>query len=108
LTLYLGGNLLTQNGGVLNNLAQEPKRLKILGLDSCTAIDFKSSSVFYGVIYAPNADVHLFNSVEVYGSIICKSFSQDVNADFHYDASLRDVTVNDESVRFVVNRWSEE
>jgi len=108
LTLYLGGNLLTQNGGLINNLTQKPKRLEVFGLDSCTAIDFKSSSVFYGTIYAPNADVHLFNSVEFYGAVIADSFMQDVAANFHYDASLRDATVNDETVRFVVKRWSEE
>ncbi len=108
LTLYLGGNLVAQNGGTINNIAGDAQKLKIYGLDTCTSMDFKNSGVFYGAIYAPNADVHLYNSVEMYGSVIANSFRQDVNADFHYDASLRDAMVNDEAVRFMVKRWREQ
>lgn len=108
LTLYLGGNLLAQNGAFINNLTLDPTRLKIYALDTCQNIDFKSSSVFYGAIYAPEADVHLYNSVDVYGSVVGNTFTQDVSAAFHYDASLRDGTVNDEGMYFVVDRWYEE
>jgi hypothetical protein len=106
--LYLGGNFLSQNGGIVNNLAKDANKVKIYGLDTCQNIDFKTNSVFYGAIYAPNADVRLHNSVEVFGSVVADSFIQDVNANFHYDASLRDASTNDEGVRFVVKWWSEE
>lgn len=108
LTLYLGGNLTSKNGGIINNMTEESKKLKIYGLESCRFIDFMTAGSFYGAIYAPNADVRLHNSVEVFGAIIANNFIQDVNADFHYDASLRDVSVNDEGVRFVIKRWCEE
>jgi len=108
LTLYLGGNIVAQNGAFINNMSLDPTRLKIFALDTCQSIDFRSNSLFYGAIYAPTADVHLYNSVEVFGSVVCNNFRQDVNADFHYDASLSDATVNDEAVYFVVKRWSEE
>jgi len=106
--LYVGGNFLSQNGGIINNLAKDANKVKIYGLDTCLNIDFKTNSVFYGAIYAPNADVRLHNSVEVFGSIVADSFIQDVNANFHYDASLRDASTSDEGVRFVVKWWSEE
>ncbi len=108
LTLYLGGNFECKNGGLINNLAQDAQKLKIYGLDTCQEIDFKTSSTFYGAIYAPNADVTLHNSVAYNGAVATKSFTQMVNADFNYDASLRDASINDEGVRFVVQRWHEE
>jgi len=108
LTVYLGGDLVNKNGGLFNNETLNAGKLKIYALDTCTNMSFMNSGVFYGAIYAPKADVHLYNSFEFFGSIICNSFRQDVNADFHYDASLRDVTVDDEAVRFLVKRWSEE
>ncbi|MHC4570929.1 MAG: DUF7305 domain-containing protein [Planctomycetota bacterium] len=107
LTIYLGGNLVAQNGGGINNEAMDATKLKIFALDTCTDMDFKNSGVFYGAIYAPNASVHLYNSVEMFGSVICNSFYQDVNADFHFDAALRDGTTNEEGMTFVVDRWSE-
>lgn len=108
LTLYLGGNLETKNGGTINNLTQDPQKLKLYGLSGCQNLDLKNSGVFYGAIYTPNADIVLHNSVEVYGSVIANSFEQKATADFHYDASLRDVSINDEGVRFVVKQWQEE
>lgn len=108
LTIYLGGNLENKNGGKINNSSLDAKKLKIFALDTCTFMNFKNSGVFYGAIYAPNADVHLYNSFEMHGSVICDSFYQDVNANFHYDAALRKANVDDEAVRFVVKRWSEE
>lgn len=107
LVIYLGGNLVCKNGGFINNLTQDTTKCKIYGLDTCTSILFMTASVFYGAIYAPNADVQLNNKVEYYGAVVASSFIQNVDAGFHYDAALRDVAVNDEAVRFVVKHWSE-
>ena len=107
LVIYLGGNLTTDNSGAINNLTQDPKKLKIYGLDSCTIVDFKNSGSFYGAIYAPNADVHFYNSVTVYGAVVAKSFTQDVNANFFYDMSLRVTDPTEIGVHMVIKRWSE-
>jgi hypothetical protein len=107
LTIYLGGNLYIDNGGAINNLTMNPKQLKIYGLDTCTIIDFKNSGSFYGAIYAPEADIHFYNSVDVYGAVVGKSFTQDVNANFYYDMSLREVSASDIGVHMVIKRWSE-
>jgi hypothetical protein len=107
LIIYLGGNLIIDNGGALNNLTTDPKKLKIYGLDTCTNIDFKNSGSFYGAIYAPEADIHLYNSFTVYGAIVGKSFTQDVNANFFYDMSLREAAPNEIGVHLVIKRWSE-
>ena len=108
LTLYLGGNLIIDYGGLINNLSKDTHKLTIYGLDTCTNIDFKNSGTFYGAIYAPNADVRLHNSVQMYGAVVSNSFIQDVNADFYYDASLRIVEPTDIGVRFVITRWYEQ
>ncbi len=108
LTLYVGGSILTDNGSAINNATMDASKLKIYGLDACLAIDFKNSGAFYGAIYAPKADIHLYNSVVIHGAVVGKSFSQDVNANFYYDVSLRTVSAEEEGVRFVVERWSEQ
>jgi len=108
LTLYVGGDIEVKNGGVINNLSTDPKKVKIYGLDSCESIYLKNGSDFYGVIYARNADVVMMNSGEAFGAISVKSFEQKNSAAFNYDASLRDVNIDDAGIRFVVIQWQEE
>ena len=107
LTVFLGGNLYVDNSGTINNLTQDPKKLKIFGLDTCTTIDFKNSGIFYGAIYAPEADIHLYNGFSVYGAVVGKSFTQDVDANFYYDMDLREVEPHEIGVHLVIKRWSE-
>jgi len=108
LTMYIGGNFVSKNGGLLNNVTQDPTKLRIYGLDGCKRVDLMTEGNFYGAIYAPNADAQSHNSVEIFGSVVAKSFTQNVSAALHYDAALNDVTVNDVGVRFVTTRWYEE
>lgn len=108
LILYLGGDFEGKNSSTINNLTQDTKKLQIYCLDSCENMQFKNGSDFYGVIYAPNADVIMKNSANLYGSIVAKNFEQKNSSTFNYDASLRDASVNDEVVRFVVTNWHEE
>jgi hypothetical protein len=108
LTMYVGGSFVSKNGGLLNNVTQDPTKLRIYGLDGCKKFDLMTDGTFYGAIYAPNADLKSHNSVEIFGSVAAKSFTQSVSAGLHYDAALNDVTVNDVGVRFVVTRWYEE
>jgi Tfp pilus assembly protein PilX len=108
LIVFLGGNLYVDNSGGINNLTKDPKKLKIYGLDTCTNIDFKNSGIFYGAIYAPDADIHLYNGFNVYGAVVGKSFTQDVNANFYYDMLLREVDISEIGVHMVIKRWSEQ
>ena len=108
LTLYLGGNYEGKNSSTLNNLSCDPKKLRIYCLDSCTSMKLKNGTTFYGAIYAPKADVDFFNSAAAYGSVTAKNFSQSNSANFYYDASLRDVALNDQAVRFVKAKWDEQ
>jgi hypothetical protein len=108
LALYLGGDAEVKNSGAINNRAENAKKVKIYGLDSCENIILKNGTNFFGTIYAPNADVEMQNSADVFGAVVARSFEQKNSATFNYDASLRDVSENDDPVRFVVKTWREE
>lgn len=108
LILYLGGDFEGKNSSTINNLTQDTKKLQIYCLDSCENMVFKNSSDFYGVIYAPNADVIMDNSANLYGAVVARTFEQKNSAALNYDAKLRDASVNDEAVRFVVTNWHEQ
>jgi len=107
LILYLGGDFEGKNSSAVNNLTEDAKQLQIYGLDSCETIQFKNSSDFYGAIYAPNADVVMNNSANIYGSVVSKSFDQRNSGTFNYDVMLRDVSINDEAVYFTITNWHE-
>jgi len=107
LVLYLGGDFEGKNSSTVNNETQDAQKLKIYGLDSCETIRFKNSSDLYGAIYAPNADVVMDNSANIYGSVVSKSFDQRNSGTFNYDVSLRDVSISDEAVYFTITNWHE-
>lgn len=108
LTLFLGGDYEGKNDSTLNNLTRDPKRLRIYCLDSCISMKLKNSTTFYGAIYAPKADVTFNNSTAAYGAVVAQNFEQKNSAAFYYDASLRDVSLNDQAVRFIRAKWCEE
>jgi hypothetical protein len=107
LTLYLGGDLESKNSSKINNETQIPKNLQIYGLEGCDEMDFKNSSDFYGTIYAPNADIVIHNSVDIYGSTVCNSFDMRSSGKFMYDASLRDDIFSSVPTSLVVTNWRE-
>jgi hypothetical protein len=108
LVIYLGGNLIIDNSGAINNLTKDASKLKVFGLNTCSYIDFKNSGNFFGAIYAPNADVRLHNSVQMYGAVTCRSFVQDVNANFYYDMNLREAAPNEIGAHLEIKYWSED
>jgi hypothetical protein len=128
--LYITGDIILKNGADINiapnvkvaiylagafdgyygagfNDGGDPSKLSIYGLSS-NDIVIKNSDAFCGTIYAPNANVHLYNSAKVYGSIIANNYTQDNSAEFTYDANLIKVTESDKFVRFVPTHWREQ
>lgn len=108
LILYVGGDFEGKYGSSLNNLTEDPKKLKVLGLDSCKEMVFKNTNCLYGTIYGPEADVTFLNSADAYGAVVAKSFDQKNSAAFYYDASLRGAKIDDDLIRFVIAHWSED
>lgn len=108
LKLFLGGNIEGKNGIGFNNETKQPKNFELYALNTCTSIDFKNGSDFYGAMYAPSANLILRNSGDIYGSFASDSFEMKETGTIHYDASLRNRSTSDELVRFVIKRWNEQ
>jgi hypothetical protein len=108
LELYLGTSLEDKNSVGFSNLnGNDPRALKIYGMPTCTWIDLKAKSTMAAAVYAPNADLNLYNSGDFYGSMTSYSFEMKNSGNFHFDARLKDVNIDDPAAVFVVGRWWE-
>jgi len=111
LTIYTDGNIHSRNGSSISteNPLEVATSIQIYatGKDS-QFIDVKAKSEFTGIIYAPDDDVVLYAKGDAYGSIVAKSFNYMAGGNFYFDEALRDdVSIDDEAVIFVINRWYE-
>ncbi len=107
LTSYLGGNLNTDNNAGINN-QNAPGDFKLYGIGTDQTFTIRAKSDVLGAIYAPNADITVMATGDVYGSFVGNSFQMMSGGNFYYDEALKEVSVNDEAVQFVVKGWSEE
>ncbi len=111
LTIYTDGNIHSRNGSSISteNPPEAATSIQIYttGEDK-QFIDIKAKSDFTGTIYAPDDDVVLYAKGDAYGSIVADSFNYMAGGNFYFDEALRDnVSVDDEAVVFVINRWYE-
>jgi len=108
LTLYLAGDLNADNNSGFNNRTKIPSNLKIFGTSSEEQqMDVKAKSDVFGAVYAPNADITVYASGDVYGSFVASNFELKSSGNFYYDRALKDYTDKKELLRFVVTRWQE-
>lgn len=108
LTLYVGGNFTARNTTLINTITKEPKRCLIYGVGSNQTFMLEQSTVLYGIIYAPDSNVYLDNSAELYGAIIANNVELSNSSNLHYDGALGEVSFGDMGVWFVVQHWQEE
>jgi len=111
LTIYADSDIKFINDAGINNQTGICKNLTLYATTSESEVkqsfELKNNSEAFGAIYAPNADILLKNNATLYGSVTCNSLTVKNNGTFSYDTALRDVTVDDEQVRFLIKRWSE-
>jgi len=110
LTVYIDGNIHSRNDTAINNETppEDPKNFQLYGTaESTQYFDIKAKSTWSGTIYAPNADIDLYAKGDFYGSVVADNLELKAGGNFHYDEALREVEVEDEGVRFVVERWYE-
>jgi len=108
LVLYLDGDLYSGNNAGINN-KNSPLKFKLYGTGEVgQEIDLKAKGDFSGAVYAPNAEIVINAGGDIYGSFVALSFELKSGGNFHYDEALRNVTVDDEGLRFVVEHWSEQ
>ena len=105
--LYVDGNVDTKNSSGVNNKNKIPSSFKLVGTGTDQKFDLKNDTDFYGVIWAPNADMVIHNSAEIYGSITADTLEIKNSGNIHYDKALNKADVDDPGVRFIVTRWEE-
>lgn len=92
--IYVDGSIYFSSNTAVNNLTQDPSRLKIYGTDSLTdngddaGIRFHSNTDIYATIVARNSTVHLDSNAEVFGAVMAQSILLDSNTCVHYDTVL--------------------
>jgi choice-of-anchor A domain-containing protein len=96
------------NNSGFNNLTKVPANLTVYGTGTAQTWDIKSKSDVFGAVYAPNADITIMANGDVCGAVVANSFEMKAGGNFYYDEALSQVTVDDEGVRFIVKRWSEQ
>jgi len=60
----------------------------IFALPSCLSLTLNSSTVFYGLIYAPSTDLVAAGGAQISGAIVGKSFHCNGTFDFHFDLAF--------------------
>jgi len=111
LTLYVDGDIHCRESSGINveNPAKESETLKLYATGKDTQyFDIKAKSEWVGVVYAPNANVDLYANGDVYGAVVANNFEFKAGGNYHYDKALKNVSVEDEGVRFVIKRWNED
>jgi hypothetical protein len=87
LTLYVGGQATISGNGFVN-ADGEPARFNYIGLAGNTKINYSGGSDFFGTINAPQADVTISGGANIYGAVICNTFTGSGSAGVHYDIRL--------------------
>ena len=108
LTIYVEGDIIEKNGASMNNMTLDSRRFTLFGGPGTKSIQLRKNGSFYGTLYAPNAEVVVYNKMDIAGCVVAKSFTLKKRGDFMYDALLRHVSTDDVGVRFEIARWEEE
>ena len=89
-TLYIKSNL-QFNQGSLVNPSYDPSLFQIYYASTTTATvsALSGTAGFYGVVYAPNAQLTLSGGSDFFGSFIAKSLQSTGGSGIHYDRGLQ-------------------
>jgi hypothetical protein len=108
LTIYTDGNISCLNSSGVNNLTGFTRNFKVYSTGSGEQLfEIQNNSSVFGLVYGPNVNVTIMNGAKLYGSVVAKTFSLQNNGTFYYDVTERNIKVDDEAVRFVIERWQE-
>jgi hypothetical protein len=85
LDLYLGGSSINF-GAALE--AATSTQFRVLGLPTCTSMNFTGGENFVGVIYAPECDVKASSHASISGAMTVHGLKCTGSFDFHYDVAV--------------------
>ena len=86
--LFISGELNGKNG-TITHASGDPKKFAIFS-DRSDPVSLSNSSAFYGVVYAPFADLDIFNGAAIYGAILAKTVDVKNSGNFYFDIALKD------------------
>lgn len=84
-TIYVTGDMNTAGGNMVNS-SQTPSNLKLLMTEGTARI--LGNSEMYGVLYAPDTDVTITGTGDLFGSVVGRNLTMTGTGDAHYDESL--------------------
>ena len=87
LELYSAGDVSIGGSGVFNATGVA-KNYSVVGLPTCSLVEYSGSSAFIGTVYAPNSNVKWSGQSASFGGIVAGSFTFSGGSAFHYDESL--------------------
>jgi hypothetical protein len=95
--IFLTGGLDAKNGSsiILTPNPQDATKFSIFS-NSTTKIDFKHSSTFAGLVYAPYAPIDVKNSASFYGAIWGSQVDIKNSGTLYFDSALKDKYVTND------------
>jgi len=103
LNMYVSGNTASIGGGGIVNQTKDPLRFGYFGAKTNTRLDLDGTSGFYGVVYAPYADLNLAGGSILFGGTVTKTVKATGGFTMHYDQCLD----NGGAGRYIVTSWDE-
>lgn len=100
---YSRGNMYVSGNGIING-SGVPKDFMLIGLNTCTRIDYSGNAKFVGTIYAPYADLTIAGNGDTSGAFVGKSVKMAGNGVFHFDEALMG---DPREGRFIAASWQE-
>jgi hypothetical protein len=86
--IYMSGELNGKNGTITHD-GGDPKKFAIFS-DTADPVSLSNASAFYGVIYAPYADLEIYNHATLYGAILAGTVEVKNSGNFYFDRALKD------------------
>jgi hypothetical protein len=109
LKLYVDGDIVGKNSTGFNNEAGNVQDFTLYATGTSEqTFELKAKSNVFGAIYAPNANIELYPSSEMYGAIVANNVIFKSGGNFYYDEALRNVSTKDEGVQFIMKYWTED
>ena len=105
--IYLNGDLVGGNSNGINNMTVIPGNFKLFGTsDKFQDWTIQNGGAFYGVYYAPMANIIFKAKADLFGSVSGHSFDLRATGNMHYDTKLSELVGFDTG--FAIYRWWEE
>jgi len=99
--MSLGGNGLVNNNG-------RPKNALFYGLPSCTSVNIAGGPKFFGVVYAPSADMTISGTTDFYGSAVAYKLTLNGGNFVAIDESLfGDPNALSTPAKYKLTKWEE-